>query len=142
MPKHGTDTADRTRALREVLAELRPKYRPGQFVFVTVPADERRVLSMAEATVVEDEGISAVVSKQTADELGLRYDYVAGWITLQVHSDLALVGLAAAVSAQLSAEGISSNVIAGRNHDHLLIPWERRDDAIAALMALAADAED
>ena len=34
-------------------------------------------------------------------------------------------------------EGISANVIAGYFHDHILVPWGRSADALAALKRLA-----
>jgi len=58
-------------------------------------------------------------------------------ITLQVHSDLEGVGLTAAVSAALATSGIACNVIAGLYHDHLFVPWERRDEAINTLISLS-----
>lgn len=33
--------------------------------------------------------------------------------------------------------GISCNVLAASRHDHLLVPWHRRADAVAILSALA-----
>ena len=91
---------------------------------------------MAQASVVEPEGLSLVVCQEDADRLGLRYDFVARWIMLTVHSSLSAVGLTAAVSAALAEVGISCNVIAGRHHDHLLVPAARADDALATLARL------
>lgn len=131
-----TPVADFGRAL----ADLRPKLRPGRFVFVSVPSGSLSLLSSAEATVVEDEGLTAVLPKEVADEAGLKYDYVGGWITLRVVSDLALVGLTAAVAQRLTESGISCNMIAGRFHDHVVVPWESREHAVAALVELADEA--
>ncbi|NBC88435.1 MAG: ACT domain-containing protein [Alphaproteobacteria bacterium] len=61
-------------------------------------------------------------------------------ITLTVHSDLEAVGLTAAVSSALAAEGIACNVIAGFHHDHLFVPWNRRMEALDVLDALSHDA--
>lgn len=86
-----------------------------------------------------DEGASTtlVLRRPDADAAGLAYDFVAAWITLTVHSSLAAVGLTAAVSTALTAAGISCNVLAGFYHDHLLVPVERADDALAVLRGLA-----
>jgi uncharacterized protein len=76
--------------------------------------------------------------REDADGDGIPYDFVAAWITLTVHSDLADVGLTAAFSAALAEVGISCNVLAAFHHDHLLVPADRLDDALAALERLSA----
>lgn len=63
-------------------------------------------------------------------------------ITLQVHSDLEGVGLTAAVATGLADEGIACNVIAGLNHDHLFVPWDRRGDAMNVLKRISDEARD
>ena len=62
-----------------------------------------------------------------------------GWarITLGIHSSLAAVGLTARVSAALAARGISANMIAAFHHDHVFVPWDRRDEAMAVLRSLS-----
>lgn len=123
--------------LTTLLATMSPVVCPGAFVFVVDPGPvEAEVL----ASVVEPEGLSMVLRKEDADRLGLDYDYVAGWITLTVQSSLAAVGLTAAVSTALAEAGISCNVVAGYHHDHLLVPADRLDDALAALRRLAGNA--
>ncbi len=61
-------------------------------------------------------------------------------ISLTVHSDLAAVGLTAAISGALAAAGIAANVVAGFHHDHILVPWERRQEALDILYSLGDDA--
>ncbi len=61
-------------------------------------------------------------------------------ITLQVHSDLEGVGLTAAVATSLATSGIACNVIAGLQHDHLFVPWDRREEALELLEKLSLDA--
>jgi hypothetical protein len=118
-----------------LLQSMSPQHRAGRFVFATVDQrpDDIEVL----ASVVESEGLSLVVHQEDADRLQLRYDFVAGWITLQVHSALAAVGLTAVVSTALADAGISCNVVAGYHHDHLLVPLERVDEALTVLHGLA-----
>ena len=89
------------------------------------------------AVIEEGEGTTRVVTRELADEHGLPYDFVAAWITLTVESDLAAVGLTAAVSSALADAGIACNVLAGLRHDHLLVPVDRRDEALAVLRALS-----
>lgn len=110
---------------------LDPVRRPGEFVFVA--GDH----GPAEATVREDEGTTAVLARERADALGLEYDFVAAWITLRLHSQLEAVGLTAAFSAALAEAGIGCNVLAGLHHDHLLVPADRANQAIAILEGLS-----
>jgi hypothetical protein len=121
--------------LAALLATMEPALRPGEFVFGVL--DELDGVE-PEATVREDEGLSAVLPRERADALGLGYDYVAAWITLRVHSALEAVGLTAAVSAALADAGLSCNVIAGYHHDHLLVPAERAAEALAVLRVLSS----
>jgi hypothetical protein len=62
-----------------------------------------------------------------------------GWarITLGIHSSLAAVGLTARIGAALAARGIGANMVAAFHHDHVFVPWARRDEAMAALRELA-----
>jgi uncharacterized protein len=125
------------RDLRRLLAAMEPVLRPGEFV-VAALADESRLPEVApEATVREEEGLTVVVARERADELGLSYDFAAGWITLRVHSALDAVGLTAAVSRALAHAGLSCNVLAGLHHDHLLVPAGRADEALAVLRELS-----
>ncbi|WP_232547140.1 ACT domain-containing protein [Propioniciclava soli] len=116
--------------LHEILGALRPRVRPGSYVFTTTPTPPDVI---AHARITEDEGTTLVVDRDAADELGLAYDAEFGWITLQVHSSLESVGLTAAVTNALARVGISCNVIAGYYHDHLLVPVE---DVAAAVDVL------
>jgi hypothetical protein len=121
------------RDLHILLETLTVSRRPGRFCFV--PLSEVGAGVTPAATVVEDEGVAAVVSiDQLAGEVPA---FVAAWLTLDVHSDLAAVGLTAAVSSCLAAEGIACNLLAGLIHDHLLVPEADAARAIAALTALA-----
>ena len=88
------------------------------------------------ATVAEEEGLTVVAPLAEVEAAGMGTEPWAR-ISLTVHSDLAAVGLTAAFARALAAVGISCNVIAGLHHDHLFVPWDRRDDALAALKALA-----
>ncbi|MDP3193695.1 ACT domain-containing protein [Tabrizicola sp.] len=88
------------------------------------------------ATVTEQEGMTVVAPLAEMREAGFQSDPWAR-ISLTVQSDLAAVGLTAALAGALGREGISCNVIAGYHHDHLFVQWDRREDALAALRRLA-----
>ena len=121
--------------LATLLASMEPALRPGEYVFVAAGDLDVRE---AEATVREQEGLSAVVARERADALGLDYDFVAAWITLRVHSALEAVGLTPAVSRALADAGLSCNVIAGLRRDHLLVPAERAEEALRVLRELSS----
>ncbi|MEO0900705.1 MAG: ACT domain-containing protein [Bacteroidota bacterium] len=119
--------------LIQLLDEMEPVLHTGEYVFVStndsVPLDISEVI----ASFREEEGTTWIVEKQKADTLQLDYDYVASWITLNVHSALEAVGLTAAVSAALAQEGISCNVVAAYYHDHIFVA---QTEAKAAMQVL------
>jgi hypothetical protein len=122
--------------LQKLLSGMRPELNPGRYVFTTV---EGRVPSGVTpvVTVAEREGLTVVARQDEADAAGLAYDYVSGWITLRINSALDAVGLTATFSKELAAAGLSCNVVAGFHHDHLFVPYENADEAVAILEALA-----
>lgn len=89
-----------------------------------------------EVLIAEAEGTTVVVTVAEAERRDWPIGFVAGWLTIEVHSALDAVGLTAEISRVLTEHNISCNVLAGYFHDHLLVPWERADDAVAALEAL------
>jgi hypothetical protein len=93
------------------------------------------------ATVVEDEGVTSVVSAHDATRLGEVPAFVAAWLTLDLNSALDVVGLTAAVSTALAAEGIPCNVLAGYHHDHLLVPETEAERAMAILVGLRSSSQ-
>lgn len=123
------------RDLDALLAGLTPLRRGGEFVFVSVAAAPAGVSPVV--TVAEDEGLTLVLRREEADALGLGYEFVAAMITMQVNSDLAAVGLTAAISTALGKTGIACNVVAGFHHDHLFVPVAEADRAIAVLRGLS-----
>lgn len=125
------------RDLAALIAAMDPVLRPDPYVFAVV--EDARDVEPA-ATVLEDEGLTVVLPRAEADARGLGYDFVAAWITLRVHSALDAVGLTAAFSGALADAGLSCNVLAGSHHDHLLVPWDRRHEAVEALRALSRSA--
>lgn len=58
-------------------------------------------------------------------------------ITLRIHSSLEAVGMMAAIANALTVRDIPCNAVSAYYHDHLFVPWARRDDAIDALRMLA-----
>ena len=125
------------RDLEVLLRNMTPELR-GAYVFCTLDeagfgALPTRPLGFFE----EQEGLTAVLSRDEADRRGLAYDFVAALITLRIHSDLAAVGFLARLCSALAAAGISTNVISAYYHDHLFVPLDKADEAMAVLAALS-----
>jgi hypothetical protein len=58
-------------------------------------------------------------------------------ISLTVHSSLSAVGLSAAIARALADRGIPANIVAACHHDHILVPWNRREEALQTLVSLS-----
>lgn len=123
------------RDLGRLLAALDVVVRPDRYTFVT--GDRPELAPHAAAVVGEDEGVTLVVPVDIARAAGAPVEFEAAWLTLTVHSALEAVGLTAAFSGALANRGIACNVLAGYHHDHLLVPADRADEAVAALRSLA-----
>ena len=89
------------------------------------------------AVFTEAEATTVVISPADAMRMDLDPEFVAAWVTLNVDSPLDAVGLTAAVSSVLAADGIPCNVLAGYHHDHLLVPIEGSQRAIAIMNDLS-----
>jgi len=128
-------------ALATLLRSMSPQLNDGDYVFCTL-ADSR----IPEGCEVigsfrEQEGLTLILERQQAERAGLAFEYVAAWITLNVHSALEAVGLTAAFATALGKAGISCNVIAGYYHDHLFVGRADAERAMTVLRQLAAGAE-
>ena len=127
-------------SLALLLRDMQPHLNPGEFVFCCVT----NASLVQDATLLgsfqEQEGLTVILAREQADTLGLLYDYVAAWITLTVHSDLAAVGLTAAFATALGNAGISCNVIAGYHHDHLFVAHAEAERAVGVLQQLSEQA--
>jgi uncharacterized protein len=112
--------------------DLSPELFDEPYVFVTVAGGAPPEVAMF-AAILEDEGLTLVLTKADADRAGLEYSYTAARITLRVNSTLDEVGLTATVSRVLADAGISCNVIAGAAHDHLFVDWPNGHRALDLL---------
>jgi hypothetical protein len=121
--------------LAKMLATLAVERRPGVFTYAAVEAPGPDLLAAADATVVEKNTTTLVMSIEAARRAGLAVDLEMAWLTLAVQSSLEAVGLTAAFSKALGERGISCNVLAGFYHDHILVPVGDVDAAIEALTA-------
>ena len=118
----------------KLITGMKPKLNKGEFVFCFLPENSphysQKSKNQLEKIVQredilcefkEAEGITFVLKKEVADKMGIKYEYVAAWLTLEIHSALEAVGLTAAVSKSLAEADISANVIAAYHHDHIFV---------------------
>ena len=132
MPNNNKPISD----LNESLRSLSPRLNDGVYVFMSVPLSTDIVGLKPIATFVEDEGLSLIIEESQLEGNEFNILYRAAWITLTVNSDLNAVGLTAAVTNALADKGISCNVVAATNHDHLFVPVESAEAAMAVLIGL------
>ncbi len=124
------------RNLARLLASLAPELDPAPYVFVggldAVPPGIAPLATFREA-----EGLSLVVAAAAWASAGRPASAPYARLTMMVHSSLEAVGMTAAIAAALTERGISANVIAAYHHDHIFVPWDRQQEALAAIEVLA-----
>ena len=126
------------RDLTALLKHMKPELQPGTFVFCTIPTSEPIPAALNPLlTFREQEGTTLVMLREEAEAAGLGYAFASRLITLTVHSALDAVGFLAAITARLAEAGISVNAVSAFHHDHLLVPVDRADEAMAALREIS-----
>lgn len=126
------------RDLAALLRHMKPELRPGIFVFCTIAPNERIPAALNPLlTFREQEGTTLVIPREEAEAIGTRYAFASRLITLTVHSALDAIGFLAAITTRLAEAGISVNAVSAFHHDHLFVPADRVDDAMAALQTLS-----
>lgn len=123
--------------IQKLLQGLNPQLNEGEYVFVQVDPTASIDIEVVLGFFREKEGKTLILKRDMADQLGLSYEFVGAWISLEIHSALDAVGLTAAFSNALAEHGISCNVIAGYYHDHVFVPYAEREEAMAILNELA-----
>lgn len=122
--------------LQRLLAGLAPKLaaRPrairSQPTGEAVPADAIMLFR-------EQEGTTIIVAVDDVAVADTQDKALWAQITLRIHSSLEAVGMLAAIASTLAARDIPCNAVSAYYHDHLFVPWARRDEAIGALRELS-----
>ncbi len=120
--------------LNLLIKNMEPVLNEGEYVYVSLNNLDTIPREITICEIKEKEGTTIVVSKTDAEKFELSFEYIAAWITLNIHSSLAAVGLTAAFATELSKYNISCNVIAGYYHDHIFVDKKDEDNAIRVLM--------
>ena len=121
--------------LAEMLASMGVHRRDGVFTFVAVTDPPPDLVACADAMVRESATTTLVMPVHVAVDWGLPVVVEMAWLTITVQSSLEAVGLTAAFSRLLAGAGIPCNVLAGHDHDHILVPLHRAAEAITVLTA-------
>lgn len=124
--------------LPTLISSMNPVLNDGVYYFATLTKNIPPTDIIA--SIYEQEGLSVVISEQTAKQHNLATQFKSAWITLNVHSDLSAIGLTATFAKALSDVGISCNVVAGNHHDHIFVPFDKKELAIQTLLALQQSA--
>lgn len=126
--------------LATLIRNLRPQILPATYVFCSLSDANYGALAHAKplACFAEPEGLTLVITKESADQEGLAYQGTFRCMSLQVHSSLEAIGLTAAVASELATHGISANVIAAYHHDHVFVPSRHADRALHLLQSMSA----
>ena len=121
--------------LDTLIRNLKPRTLPATYVFCSLADADYGALSHTSplASFAEPEGLTLVLTRESADQEDLPYQGTFRCISLQVHSSLEAVGLTAAVTGELAAHDISANVIAGYHHDHVFVPAHQAESALRLL---------
>lgn len=128
----------------DLLKNLTPELDAGEYYFASVPESQLfglvNYLSYIASIHREEECLSIVFSKEILDEMkNYSDDEPVGpfaLITLKVESDLLAVGFLAKITGELANEGISANPISAFHHDYLLVPFEKKEEAMKVLTRL------
>jgi len=127
--------------LQTLLASMRPRLDDRVFVFASatpgqpLPQEAGIVMRFSER-----EGTTLVLPMEDATRLGIEGTFPCRMITLDIHSSLEAVGFLAAILPRLAAAGIGVNPVSAFHHDHLFVPSDRAEDALAILSGIAVEA--
>ncbi|MEP9390438.1 ACT domain-containing protein [Mesorhizobium sp. KR9-304] len=126
--------------LRKLLGSMSPELLPDIYVFATLPSGAPAPDDLDPVMIFrEREGATLILREEEARAAGLAAVFPSRMITLNVHSSLDAVGFIAAIATRLASAGMGVNPVAGFFHDHLFVPAERADEAVAILNAFAVE---
>ncbi|WP_339486411.1 ACT domain-containing protein [Pseudomonas sp. EL_65y_Pfl2_R95] len=124
-------------SLQTLLQSMTPTLNPGAYVFCSVESLKQLGDIEPQGSFREREGLTVIISQAQAQQLSLNADYIAAWLTLEVHSALSAIGLTAAFANALATHHISCNVIAGYYHDHIFVDINQGQRALEVLQQLS-----
>jgi uncharacterized protein len=125
--------------LQALLRSMRPVLHPQIYVFATLKAGELPNSIDPIMTFREEQGLTLILRESELRAAGLAGTFPSRRITLQVHSSLSAVGFLATITTRLAEAGLAVNPVSAYFHDHLFVPAERAEEALAILQSFAAE---
>ena len=117
---------------------LKPMLAEEEHGFATIPVGSGWPSGLVPvATFAEPEGASVIALAELLK--GIDIDHQAGWAKITIGADTSLrdVGVSARIASALAEKGISANIVAAYHHDHVFVPWDRREEAMSVLNNLS-----
>lgn len=133
------ETAPGEMRLDVLIKDMEPVLYDEIYVFATV---EKKFNSFAVhplMTFMEEEGLTLILTRDSAIEHKLDYDFACRMITLNVHSSLDAVGFLTRITQRLAGLQMGVNPVSGFYHDHLFVPDDRAQDALAELKLMSSE---
>lgn len=123
-------------SLALLLESMEPILYPETYLFCTV--DKNTDVSGLDPIMQfrEAEGQTLIIEKSKAEERQIAGEFPCRMITLNIHSSLEAVGFLAVITTRLATLSMGVNPVSAFYHDHLFIPADRADEALAALVDL------
>ena len=129
--------------LQKLLGSMSPELLPGIFVFATLPPGTPMPAGINPVMIFrESEGDTLILLEEEARAADLLAVFPSRMITLNVHSSLDAVGFLAAITTRLATAGMGVNPVSGYFHDHLFVPVDRADKAMAILEDIVTENRD
>jgi hypothetical protein len=126
--------------LQKLLGSMSPELLPGVHVFATLPPGTPPPANLHPVMIFrEREGDTLILPEEEARAANVPYAFPSRMITLNIHSSLDAVGFLAAITTRLAGAGMGVNPVSAYFHDHLFVPAERADEAIAILQRIVAE---
>lgn len=145
-PTHQNDSTHEQSSIGEknlarLIASMTPSLQEGLYTFATFAHNDLAELVPLQplGTFIEAEGITAIITTDTAKQRQIPINGEFRCITLNVHSSLDAVGLTAAVAQKLTRHNISANVVAAFYHDHVFVASNDATEALVALQNLTQE---
>ena len=122
--------------LKETLSSIKVSCDGIEYGFASIEnnadIDRNKVL----ATFQENGRVALIASAEYLSAQKIEQEGPYAKLTIDIHTSLELVGLTAVLATKLADNGISANVVAAFYHDHVFVPYERKDEAVRLIESL------